>query len=90
MGEEGISDLSEGDVCGEELLEWCLHNYLRNKGGKRFKVPMMHSSRSVKCLTNVEAFTLELADLEELTMRFARLLRSPRVVKALRLQTRTL
>lgn len=32
-GEDGISSpLSEGDVCGEELLTWCLEHSSINKG----------------------------------------------------------
>lgn len=32
VGEDGVTDLSEGDVCGEELLAWCLENCSLNKG----------------------------------------------------------
>lgn len=42
------------------------------------------SNRLVRCLTNVEAFVLRSADLEEVTSLFARFLRSPRVQGAIR------
>lgn len=33
VGENGVQDqLSEGDVCGEELLTWCLEHSSVNKG----------------------------------------------------------
>jgi cyclic nucleotide gated channel len=33
MGEDGnVVTLSEGDVCGEELLSWCLEHSSVNKG----------------------------------------------------------
>lgn len=43
------------------------------------------SNRLVRCLTNVEAFQLRAADLEQFTARFARYLRNPRVQGAIRL-----
>jgi len=42
------------------------------------------SNRTVLCLTNVEAFSLRAADLEEVTSLFARFLRSPGVQGAIR------
>lgn len=45
----------------------------------------MVSNRTVGCLTNVEAFSLRAADLEEVTSLFARFFRSPRVQGAIRL-----
>ncbi|KAG8072593.1 hypothetical protein GUJ93_ZPchr0006g42141 [Zizania palustris] len=35
--------------------------------------------RTVRCLTNVEAFVLRASDLKEVTSQFSRFLRSPRV-----------
>ncbi|PKI53438.1 hypothetical protein CRG98_026128 [Punica granatum] len=84
--EDGITGLSEGDVCGEELLAWCLENSSVNKDGKRIRVfgQRLQSNRTVKCLTNVEVFTLRAADIEEVTRLFARFFRNPRVQGAIR------
>ncbi|KAL8547797.1 hypothetical protein ACS0TY_007216 [Phlomoides rotata] len=90
IGEDGISSpLSEGDVCGEELLTWCLEHSSVNKDGKRIRIPghRLLSNRVVSCLTNVEAFVLRAADLEEVTSLFARFLRSPRVQGAIRYES---
>ncbi|KAK6128212.1 hypothetical protein DH2020_038046 [Rehmannia glutinosa] len=64
-----VVPLSEGDVCGEELLTWCLEHSSVNKDGKRIRIPghRLLSNRLVRCLTNVEAFVLRAADLEEVT-----------------------
>ncbi|XP_031404830.1 probable cyclic nucleotide-gated ion channel 20, chloroplastic isoform X2 [Punica granatum] len=85
-GEDGVTDLCEGDVCGEELLAWCLGNSSLNKDGKRIRVfgQRLQSNRTVKCLTNVEVFTLRAADIEEVTRLFARFFRNPRVQGAIR------
>ncbi|KAJ7981400.1 Cyclic nucleotide gated channel [Quillaja saponaria] len=81
--------LAEGDVCGEELLTWCLERSSLNKNGKKvgFHGQRLLSNRTVTCLTNVEAFALHAADLEEVTSLFARLLRSPRVQRAIRYES---
>ncbi|KAL3642268.1 hypothetical protein CASFOL_013083 [Castilleja foliolosa] len=73
--------LSQGDVCGEELLTWYLEHSYVNKGDRRIRIPgpRLLSNREVKCSTNVEAFVLRASDLEEVTSLFARFLRSPRV-----------
>ena len=42
------------------------------------------SNRTVTCLTNIEAFSLRAADIEEVTSLFARFLRNPRVNGAIR------
>ncbi|XP_057812390.1 probable cyclic nucleotide-gated ion channel 20, chloroplastic [Salvia miltiorrhiza] len=89
-GEDGIqSSLSKGDVCGEELLTWCLEHSSIIKDGKRGRIPghRLLSNRKVTCLTNVEAFVLRGADLEEVTSHFARFLRSPRVEGAIRYES---
>lgn len=89
-GEDGISSpLSEGDVCGEELLTWCLEHSSINKDGKRIRIPghRLLSNRQVTCSTNVEAFVLRGVDLEEVTSLFARFLRSPRVQGAIRYES---
>ncbi|XP_062111008.1 probable cyclic nucleotide-gated ion channel 20, chloroplastic [Humulus lupulus] len=90
VGENGITDpLSEGDVCGEELLTWCLEHSSVNKDVKKIRIPgkRMLSNRRVVCLTNVEAFSLRAADLEEVTSLFSRLLRNPRVQGAIRYES---
>ncbi|KAK6123608.1 hypothetical protein DH2020_042640 [Rehmannia glutinosa] len=81
-----VVPLSEGDVCGEELLTWCLEHSSVNKDGRRIRIPghRLLSNRLVRCITNVEAFVLRAADLEEVTSLFARFLRSPRVQGAIR------
>lgn len=55
--------------------------------GKKIRIPgqRMLSNRTVRCLTNVEAFSLRAADIEEVTSLFARFLRKPRVQGAIRL-----
>ncbi|XVF09363.1 hypothetical protein REPUB_Repub07fG0086200 [Reevesia pubescens] len=90
VGENGIEDpLSEGDVCGEELLTWCLEHSSVNRDGKKIRIPgqRLLSNRKVTCLTNVEAFSLRAADLEEVTSLFSRFLRNPRVQGAIRYES---
>ncbi|XP_038987401.1 probable cyclic nucleotide-gated ion channel 20, chloroplastic [Phoenix dactylifera] len=90
IGADGnVAPLSEGDVCGEELLTWYLeHSSVNRDGGKiRFPGQLLFSNRTVKCLTNVEAFALRAADLEEVTTLFSRFLRSPRVQGAIRYES---
>jgi len=89
-GEDGnVVTLSEGDVCGEELLSWCLEHSSVNKDGGKRRIPgqRLLSSRTVSCLTNVEAFSLRAADLEEVTSLFTRFLRNPRVQGAIRYES---
>ncbi|KAH6819960.1 cyclic nucleotide-binding transporter 1 [Perilla frutescens var. hirtella] len=89
-GEDGVASfLSEGDVCGEELLTWCLEHSSINKDGSSIKIPRhgLLSTRLVTCLTNVEAFVLRTADLEELTGLFSRFLKSQRVQGAIRYES---
>ncbi|XP_042501859.1 probable cyclic nucleotide-gated ion channel 20, chloroplastic isoform X2 [Macadamia integrifolia] len=92
IGEDStVFPLSEGDVFGEELLTWCLEHSSMNKDGRRISIPApgqrLLSNRIVKCLTNVEAFSLRAADLEEVTTRFSRLMRNPRVQRAIRYES---
>ncbi|KAK7314721.1 hypothetical protein VNO77_33248 [Canavalia gladiata] len=90
ISEDGISaPISEGSVCGEELLTWCLEHPLGSEGCGKARIPRQRlvSNRTVFCLTNVEAFSLRAADLEEVTSLFARFLRSPRVQGALRYES---
>ncbi|KAJ9678118.1 hypothetical protein PVL29_022879 [Vitis rotundifolia] len=81
--------LGEGDVCGEELLAWCIENSSVNKDGKKIRFPgqRLLSNRDVECLTNVEAFILRAADIEEVTGIFSRFLRNPKVQGAIRYQS---
>ncbi|XP_007010887.2 PREDICTED: probable cyclic nucleotide-gated ion channel 20, chloroplastic isoform X3 [Theobroma cacao] len=91
VGENGVIDpLCEGDVCGEELLTWCLEHSSVNRDGKKIRIPgqRLLSNRIVRCLTNVEAFSLRAADLEEVTCLFSRFLRNPRVQGAIRYESR--
>ncbi|XP_010937008.1 probable cyclic nucleotide-gated ion channel 20, chloroplastic isoform X1 [Elaeis guineensis] len=90
IGVDGnIAPLSEGDVCGEELLTWYLeHSSVYKDGGKiRFPGQHLFSTRTVKCLTNVETFALRTADLEEVATMFPRLLRHPHVQRAIRYES---
>ncbi|XP_027348202.1 probable cyclic nucleotide-gated ion channel 20, chloroplastic [Abrus precatorius] len=84
-----IVSLSEGDVCGEELLTWCLEHYSVNKNGRKVKISGQRvlSNRTVRCLTNVEAFVLQVSDLEEVTSLYARFLRNQRVLGAIRYES---
>jgi len=60
--------------------------FLSFADGKKVRVQgqRLLSNRTVKCLTNVEAFSLRAGDLEELTILFTRFLRNPHVLGALR------
>ncbi|CAL9123855.1 unnamed protein product [Musa acuminata var. zebrina] len=90
IGADGnVAPLSEGDVCGEELLTWYLeHSSINKEGGKiRFPGSRLFATRTVKCITNVEAFALRAADLEEVTTLFSRFLRNPRVQGAIRYES---
>ncbi|KAI4326324.1 hypothetical protein MLD38_031650 [Melastoma candidum] len=85
-GEDGEMRLSEGDICGEELLAWCLESSAVPKDGRKMRavVTRQRSTRTVTCLTNVEAFALRAEDLEEVTSVYARYLRNPHVQGAIR------
>ncbi|KAK1387797.1 hypothetical protein POM88_015975 [Heracleum sosnowskyi] len=74
--DENVVPLSEGDVCGEELVTLCLEHYVLNRDGEKFRIPAQKllSKRTVRCLTNVEAFTLRAADLEEVFSFYSGLL----------------
>ncbi|XP_058108462.1 probable cyclic nucleotide-gated ion channel 20, chloroplastic isoform X4 [Magnolia sinica] len=87
-GDGNPTTLSEGDVCGEELLRWYIEHSSLGKNGKKIRLSgQLLSDRTVKCLTNVEAFALRAHDLEEVTTTFARFLRSPRVQGAIRYES---
>ncbi|XP_051133438.1 probable cyclic nucleotide-gated ion channel 20, chloroplastic isoform X2 [Andrographis paniculata] len=86
--DQNVVLLSEGDVCGEELLTWCLeHSSVNKDGSRRLPGHGLLSNRTVKCTTNVEVFVLRSSDLEEVTSLFARFLRSPRVQGAIRYES---
>ncbi|KAJ1379564.1 RmlC-like jelly roll fold [Sesbania bispinosa] len=78
--------LSEGDFCGEELLTWCLEHYSVNRNGRKVRITgqRLLSNRTVRCLTNVEAFVLQVSDLEGVTSLYARFLRNQHVQGAIR------
>ncbi|WOH16070.1 hypothetical protein DCAR_0935619 [Daucus carota subsp. sativus] len=73
---ETVVPLSEGDVCGAELITLCLEHYVLNRDGDKFRIPAgkLVSKRTVRCLTNVEAFTLRAADLEDVFSLYSGLL----------------
>ncbi|CAJ1952237.1 unnamed protein product [Sphenostylis stenocarpa] len=73
--------LLDGDACGEELLPWYLEHATVRTDGKKVRLPTQRlvSKRSVWCLTNVEAFSLRLADLENLSILFRGFLQNPRM-----------
>lgn len=90
IGEDGIVvPLSEGDVCGEELLMWFLEHSSEYRDGKKSRATghRLVSNRAVRCLTNVEAFALRALDIEEVTSLFSRFLRNPRVHGAIRYES---
>ncbi|CAI9270761.1 unnamed protein product [Lactuca saligna] len=72
--------LSEGDVCGEELLKWCL----QDKRSQRKQGNRLRSKRTVKCVTNVEAFVLRAEDLEEVITLFDGFVKNHRLQFAIR------
>ncbi|KAJ0702466.1 putative cyclic nucleotide-binding domain, Ion transport domain, rmlC-like jelly roll [Helianthus annuus] len=85
IGEDGYRvPLSEGDVCGEELLTWLDHSTFHGETREQRKAGQVASKRTVTCLTNVEAFVLKAADLEEVTNLFAIFLSNPRVQMAIK------
>eukprot|EP01018_Ginkgo_biloba_P039636 Gb_35449 [translate_table: standard] len=89
--DEFIVRLDQGEFCGEELLTWCIeHAALQSNSRKsvaRRTGQRALSSRTVKCITNVEAFSLEAADLEYVTNHFSRYMRNPRVQGAIRYES---
>ncbi|XP_068663133.1 probable cyclic nucleotide-gated ion channel 20, chloroplastic [Aristolochia californica] len=90
IGADGhVVPLSEGDVCGEELLTWCLEQSGVNKECRkiRYSSQRLLSNRTALCISNVEAFSLRATDLDEVTALFARFLRNPRVKGAIRYES---
>ncbi|WOG83404.1 hypothetical protein DCAR_0102579 [Daucus carota subsp. sativus] len=81
-GSSSVVSFSEGDVCGEELVTVCLEHSIMKRNGEDFRIPAQKllSKRTVRCLTDVEAFTLGAADLEEVFRFYSGLLiRNPHV-----------
>ncbi|KAF0902596.1 hypothetical protein E2562_018090 [Oryza meyeriana var. granulata] len=81
--------LQEGDVCGEELLSWYLEQSSVNRDGGKMRLHDMRlvAIRTVRCLTNVEAFVLRARDLAEVTSQFSRFLRNPLVLGTIRYES---
>ncbi|KAL5545157.1 hypothetical protein UlMin_008941 [Ulmus minor] len=90
IGENGISvPLCEGDVCGDELLICCVEHYSVNRDGRKIRKPTKRliSNRMVVCLTNIEAYSLRAADIEEVVSLYSRLLHNPQVQGAIRYES---
>ncbi|KAJ1698707.1 hypothetical protein LUZ63_007219 [Rhynchospora breviuscula] len=83
--------LQEGAVCGEELITWCLEQHSsghhKDKWKGRHEGLRLFSERTVRCLTDVEALILCADDLEQVIPLFSRVLRSPRVQRAIRYES---
>ncbi|GAB2246913.1 hypothetical protein Droror1_Dr00006795 [Drosera rotundifolia] len=60
-----LSTLNPGDFCGEELLEWALHQRSTNN--------LPPSTRTVKAVVEVEVFALRAQDLKFVANQFRRL-----------------
>ncbi|KAL3680018.1 hypothetical protein R1sor_022974 [Riccia sorocarpa] len=90
IGEDGsVVSLKDGDFCGEELLSWYIDVAGVSSGKKSSgiaksmgKHPL--SSRTVRCLTSVEAFSLEADALEYITTHYKRAFKTPQVQGAIR------
>ncbi|KAL0690778.1 hypothetical protein Bca4012_090457 [Brassica carinata] len=72
-----------------EILKIETEYVLKLEDGRSIKLPLkgLVSNRSVRCVTNVEAFSLSVADLEDVTSLFSRFLRSHRVLGAIRYES---
>jgi cyclic nucleotide gated channel len=80
-------ELSTGSYCGEELLVSYLAKLgLKPRGAwiKEMKGQCVMSSHNVKCLENVDVFSLEADDLESITKNFYKHMSKPRVQGVLR------
>ncbi|CAM8970244.1 unnamed protein product [Rhodiola kirilowii] len=86
-GEDGNKViLSEGDVCGEELVSWCLEQSPINEDAKKMRIlgQRLVSNKLARCITNVEEFTLRTVNIEEVISSYLRILQNPRVQGAIR------
>ncbi|KAL3680015.1 hypothetical protein R1sor_022971 [Riccia sorocarpa] len=91
IGEDGsVTTLKEGDFCGEELLSWYIDVWagVNKAGGSSGTAKSMGkhplSRRTVRCLTNVEAFSLEAVGLEYITTHYKHVFKSREVQGAIR------
>jgi len=92
IGDDGFrAIINEGKFCGDELLTWCIENAAVQSNSRKSVVRKTGqralSSRTVKCITNVEAFSLEAADLVYVANNFNRCMRNPRVQGAIRYES---
>ncbi|XP_021748621.1 cyclic nucleotide-gated ion channel 18-like [Chenopodium quinoa] len=55
--------LGPGDLCGKELLEWCLHTTTSTENLKP-------ATQTIKCTTDIEAFALRIDDVKLLAIQF--------------------
>lgn len=79
--------LSEGDLCGEELITLCLEHIALHGVEKKVTIPAhkLVSKRMVRCLTYVQAYTVQASDLEEVISLYSGLLiRNPHFQGAIR------
>lgn len=88
-GEDGsLVDLKEGDFCGEELLSWYIDktgvSVSRKAMSKHQRAKHPLSSRTVKCVNSVEAFSLDSDALEYITTHYKPAFRSPRIQGVIR------
>ncbi|GAB4832695.1 Probable cyclic nucleotide-gated ion channel 6 [Ancistrocladus abbreviatus] len=67
------STLKEGDFCGEELLTWCGEELLTWALDPKSGSNLPSSTRTVKAITEVEAFALEAEELKFVASQFRRL-----------------
>lgn len=90
-GEDGSVQPLKSAVCGEELLTWCLDSKQLSGRRARHRLAMgQHaiSSTTVKCLGNVEAFSLSAQDLEEVVTLYSRFLQDSKVQRAISYESR--
>ncbi|KAL9675472.1 hypothetical protein QQ045_003674 [Rhodiola kirilowii] len=89
-GEDGNEViLSEGDVCGVELISWCLEQSSINEDCKKMRIlgQRLVSNKLVSCITNVDEFILRTVDIEEVISTYSRILQNPRVQGAIRYES---
>ncbi|XP_024530875.1 probable cyclic nucleotide-gated ion channel 20, chloroplastic [Selaginella moellendorffii] len=86
--------LVSGDFCGEELLHLCLNEALNTRetsnsehSRRDSSAPtrgLAFSTRTVRCSSSVEAFSLEEKDLRYVVANYISYIRNPRVLSALK------
>ncbi|XP_074338802.1 putative cyclic nucleotide-gated ion channel 20, chloroplastic [Apium graveolens] len=79
--------LTEGDLCGEELITLCLEHIALHGVERKITVPAhkLVSKRMVRCLTDVQAYTVQASELEEVISLYSGLLiRNPHFQGAIR------